>query len=320
MYRILVIGGGSIGERHVRCFLRTARASVFLCEPRDDVRNRLQNQYPLAATYATLDESLDQSLDGAVICAPAHLHVDMAKRLVSQGIHTLIEKPFSTSQDGCDTVIRLAREKNVVAGLAYVLRHHPALRAMRTAVQSGRFGRPIEVVAVSGQHFPFYRPAYREIYYNNHATGGGAIQDALTHSVNAVEWLVGPVTRLVSDADHCVLEGVSVEDTVHVIARHDQVLSSFSLNQHQPANENTITVICEAGMARLQFHKQQWSSCSTPDAPWNIEEKFQLERDDLFVAQASAFVDAMEGRAEPACSLEDGLQTLRVNLAIPATG
>ncbi len=41
--------------------------------------------------------------------------------------------------------------------------------------------------------------------------GGGAIQDAITHTMNAAEWLVGPIDSLVADARHCVLEGVDVE-------------------------------------------------------------------------------------------------------------
>ncbi len=44
-----------------------------------------------------------------------------------------------------------------------------------------------------------------------------------------------------------------------------------------------------------------------------------MERDTLFIAQASAFLDAVEGRQAPLCSLDEGLQTLRVNLAALAS-
>ncbi len=71
--------------------------------------------------------------------------------------------------------------RGLIAGVAYPYRAHPTLAAMRDAIASGRFGKPLEVVVVAGQHFPTYRPAYRDIYYRDRATGGGAIQDALTH-------------------------------------------------------------------------------------------------------------------------------------------
>ena len=52
---------------------------------------------------------------------------------------------------------------------------------------------------------------FKLLYYNNRATGGGAVQDAMTHLLNIGEWIVGPVDKLVADIDHKVLEGVEVE-------------------------------------------------------------------------------------------------------------
>ncbi len=315
MKRILVVGGGSIGERHVRCFLNTDQAEVSLCETRPDVRQRLAEHYDLRNVFAAFDAALAEEFDGAVICTPAHLHILMATQLARCGVGLLIEKPLSTSPHGVDQLSEIVEKNNLPISIAYVMRQHPALQAMKHALDSERFGRAVQIVYTGGQHFPFYRPAYRETYYTRHDTGGGAIQDALTHTINAAEWLVGPVTKLVADAEHCVLEGVDVEDTVHVITRHRSVLGSFSLNQHQPANESTLTVLCERGAVRYEGHNARWLSCVEPDSNWNVEEEFPLERDDLFVSQARAFLSQLAGEAEAACTLAEGLQTLRVNLA-----
>ncbi len=199
--RILVIGGGSIGERHVRCFLNSGRADVSLCEINPTVLQRLSQEYALHGQYAELDQALaDGDFDAAVVCTPAHLHVSLATRLVRDGLHTLIEKPLSTTLDGVDALVAAVRDANRISGVAYVYRAHPALAAMHHAIQEGEVGQPVQVVVTSGQHFPLYRPAYRETYYTDRATGGGAVQDALTHFINAVEWLVGPTTRVVADA------------------------------------------------------------------------------------------------------------------------
>src|SRR4029077_9536877 len=114
--------------------------------------------------------------------------------------------------------------RGLTAGVAYPYRAHPAVAAMRAAITTGRFGQPLEVIVVAGQHFPTYRPAYRDIYYRDRAAGGGAIQDALTHLINAVEWIVGPTTSVVADAERLKLDGVTVEDTAHVLARNGDVL------------------------------------------------------------------------------------------------
>jgi predicted dehydrogenase len=112
---------------------------------------------------------------------------------------------------------------------------------------------------------------------------------------------------------------VTVEDTAHVIARHGDVLASYSLNQHQAPNENTITVVCERGTVRFEGHECRWRWMTTPGEAWHDERHESLERDSLFVVQANQFLDAVEGRQPVACSLREGLQTLRVNLAALAS-
>lgn len=321
LHRVLVIGVGSIGERHLRCFLATGRAAPSLVEINPALRQSVSQRYGVPA-FESLDAALRDAAappDVAVIGTPAPWHIPQAAQLVDAGVHVLIEKPLSTSLEGVDRLCALIGQRGVTAGVAYVYRCHPVLTAMRDALRSGRFGRPVELVSVSGQHFPTYRPAYREIYYRDRATGGGAIQDALTHIINAGEWLVGPVDRLVADAAHQVLEGVEVEDTVHVLARHGSVLASYNLNQHQAPNETTITVICDRGAVRFEAHESRWRWMEAPGAPWHDEPHPPLERDTIFIAQANAFLDAVEGKSDVPCTVEEGLQTLRVNLAALAS-
>jgi predicted dehydrogenase len=312
---ILIVGVGSIGLRHLRCFLETGRVRASFCEIDPQLRTKVAAEYHIERHFADLDSALADRYDAAVVCTPAHLHIPMATKLAEAGIHLLLEKPLSTSLDGVETLRKLLGDKKILSAVAYVHRANPVLQGMRAALRSGRFGRPVEVVAVCGQHFPTYRPAYREIYYRNRATGGGAIQDAMTHILNAAEWLVGPIDRLTADAAHQVLDGVTVEDTVHVLTRHGGVMGSFSLNQYQAPGETTITVICERGTVRFEHHRCRWRWTVQPEEPWHDEPHETLRRDALFINQAQAFLDVLDGRAEPLCTFDEAAQTLKVNLA-----
>ena len=317
-HHVLVIGVGSIGERHLRCFQSTGRATVSLCEPNETLRKTVADRYQ-APAFADLGAALSTHPSLAVVCTPAPLHIPLARQCVAAGMDVLIEKPLSTSLDGIAELGQLAAERQAVLGVAYVYRCFPVFKAFREALASGRFGRPLQFTTVSGQHFPTYRPAYREIYYARHESGGGAIQDALTHILNAGEWLLGPIERLVADAGHQALPDVAVEDTVHLLARHgagaNGVLASYSLNQHQAPNEMTLTAVCERGTVRCELPGHRLSWMTAPGGTWEQEVFNTPERDTPFIAQANAFLDAVENRTEPPCSLAGGLQTLRVNLA-----
>ena len=317
IHRMLIVGAGSIGERHLRCFAATGRAEVGLCEVNEPLRRAVAERYQVRAAFASAEECLAAGpIDAVVVATPAHLHVPIALQCVRAGCHVLIEKPLAVSTNDVDVLLRELHARARVGAVGYVYRAHPALAAMRQAIRAGRFGEPLQVVANGGQHFPFYRPAYRDTYYRDRPTGGGAVQDALTHLVNAVEWLIGSPDRLVADVDHLVLEGVQVEDTVHVLTRHGKRMGCLSLNQHQAPNEVTITVACERGTARFEHHHQRWRWQTSPGCGWQDESFPALERDTLFVRQAETFLDAIEGRGEPLCTVGEAARTLAANLAI----
>lgn len=321
-HHVLVVGAGSIGHRHIRCFHGTGRTAVSFVEPRAETRHEIEGLYPGVRSFGSLEEITDWSgFDAAVIATMAPLHIPQARQLLERNLHLLIEKPLAVDLAEAEAFAAAVEKTDKVIAVAYVYRANSILAQMRAALLTGDFGRPVELIAYGGQHFPTYRPAYRDTYYGNHASGGGAIQDALTHVFNAGMWLVGPMERIVVDAAHQRLEGVEVEDTVHALARHEnQVLASYTLNQHQPANELTLTVVCERGQLRFESHKQRWRVVTEVDAPWQDHPAAApLERDELFVRQANAFLDAVEGTAPPLCDLSEGLATLRINVAALAS-
>lgn len=314
-HAILVIGCGSIGERHLRCFQRTGRAEVFACETRADLLQRITTQHGVTG-FAGLPAALAaRKYSGIVICTPAQTHLALALDGLGHDAGLLIEKPLDTRLDAVPAVREAVARAGKFVGVAFVFHLMPWIQEPRELLRGGGLGRPLQLSVVTGQHFPTYRPAYREIYYARHETGGGAIQDMLPHLVNAAEWLVGPATRVYCDARHQALEGVNVEDTVNLSAHHGDVLASYALNQFQAPNETMFQISCERGSVRIELHRQRWGVFRHDDGDWTWHPAPPLERDDLFVAQANAFLDGLEGRPTPLATLDEAEQTLRLCLA-----
>jgi len=136
----------------------------------------------------------------------------------------------------------------------------------------------------------------------------------VSHNMGAVVSLCS--RALLLDAGRLVLDGVEVEDTVHVLARQGGVLATYNLNQHQAPNELTITIVCERGTARFENHASRWRSMEQPGGEWVERSAASLERDTLFTRQADTFLDAIEGKGAALCSLDEGLDALRATTAI----
>jgi predicted dehydrogenase len=315
MHSILIIGCGSIGERHLRCFQKTGRCKPGVCDANAALLQEVGARYGVP-TFPDLKSALNaQPWDALVICTPAHTHLAIAREGAAHGAALLIEKPLAVTLDEVDQTRTALAANGRFNAVAYVYHSFPWVAGARAFLQEGGLGKPLHASVVAGQHFPTFRPAYRQIYYTRHETGGGAIQDALTHLVNAMEWLIGPMTRVFCDASHQQLEGVTVEDTVNVSARHGDVLVSYAMTQFQAPNESTLQIHCENGSVKIESHTRRWGLMRRGDDDWTWQTTPPLERDDLFIAQANAFIDGMEGQPTPLSTFDEAVQTLRFNLA-----
>ena len=312
---VLVVGGGSIGERHLRCFLQTGQVRASLCDVSPAIRERLAGDYDLVATFDDYDPIDLSAYDMVVICTPANMHIPMALRAVEAGCNVLCEKPLSTNLDGVDELADAIERKGVVFSVAYVMRAMPPMAALKRRLEAGEIGQVMTVVASAGQHFPTYRPAYREIYYTRHETGGGALQDAVTHMLNFVLWCMGPAASVCCEADHLVLPGVDVEDSASLILRFrdSPAIATITLNQFQANNDARYDFAGTEGTLRSE--SPSWVQGVCRNEQWTWSEPQTFERDDFFVYQAEAFLNAVEGKAPPACTLTEAADTLRTILA-----
>lgn len=316
---ILIVGGGSIGERHLRCFQQLG-CDVALCESHAERRSELTAWYHLQRTYADVASAAGERWDGVVIATPANLHIEHAVQLSGTTNSLLIEKPL------CTRLEDVARLRSATAGktiqIAYVLRLHPATQRVRQLLAEDEIGSLHQVTVTAGQHFPSFRPAYRHIYYARRETGGGAVQDAATHLFDLIQYLAGPLDWVYCDYAHQALEDVEVEDTVHLLGRAGggMVLVSLALNQFMAPNETHVQLNGSKGSLGIRFHEQRAGMILRGDPGWTWTEPLIAERDDLFRAQAESFLAAMVGRSPPICTLDDGERAVKVNLAALRSG
>lgn len=315
LHQVLVVGCGSIGERHLRCFLSTGRARAAVCDTNASLAAEVAARYGVLGFDCLQDAEAAFPADAWIICTPAHTHLSLLARALRGGRHVLCEKPLSTGLDGVEEVRALINSSGRHVAVAYVFHAMPWIYEPRAALLAGEIGQPMHAAVLVGQNFPSFRPAYRDIYYARHDTGGGAIQDGLTHQANFMEWMLGPTTRLYCDAAHQVLEGVTVEDTVNIAARNGPVMVSYAHNQFQAPNEVEVRIHGTKGSLMIQMRKQRWGRMLMGETDWTWHTSPPMERDAWFVRQAQEFLNGMEGQPSTLATFDEAVQTLKFNLA-----
>ena len=118
--KILIVGVGSIGERHARCFSKIQGVDVGICDLDIELANEVGGRYGIKEIGRGIDEMEISSFDAGVVCSPANSHIPISRILSSYDLHLLIEKPLSTSIDGVEDLIEIS-EKNqkIVSDNAY---------------------------------------------------------------------------------------------------------------------------------------------------------------------------------------------------------
>jgi predicted dehydrogenase len=127
--KILIVGLGSVGRRHMRNLVALGEHDLVLLRsgkstlPEDELHG-----YPVVTE---IDAALRLRPQAAVIATPTSLHLQSAIPLARAGCHLLIEKPVSHTMEG---VAELQAAQSAGGGqvmVAFQYRHHPGLQAIR---------------------------------------------------------------------------------------------------------------------------------------------------------------------------------------------
>lgn len=190
----LVIGLGSIGERHLQNLLSLGiSVSVF---DLDQQRAREISRKYSVPTVPSLD-SVFSSYTFIFICTPTHTHVELAAAALGAGCHVFIEKPIAEKKSAdLAALVSLANSSEKLTLVGCNMRFHPGIREIKTLLDSGMLGRIYGVQAHIGHYLPNWRKTdYKKTYSARSDQGGGILLESI-HEFDYLRWLFGDVAEI----------------------------------------------------------------------------------------------------------------------------
>jgi predicted dehydrogenase len=142
------------------------------------------------------DVLADPDVDVVSICAPTGLHAEIGVAAARAGKHFWIETPVGRDAAEAGQVATAAAAAGVETSIGYNYRHAPAVERARDLVAGGRLGRVTNVRAVFFNGYaaePNGALSWR--FLREHA-GSGALGDLLSHVVDLVQYVVGPIAAV----------------------------------------------------------------------------------------------------------------------------
>lgn len=314
--RILIVGLGSIGKRH----LRLARELL----PNADIRVLRHHEcvsIPENANgcFSSLEHAIAFAPQLAVIASPATFHLDAAQPLALAGVHLLVEKPLSATLDGVTQLLETCWEQKAVLLTGYNLRFLPSLQRFRDLLSEHVIGNVLSVRCEIGQYLPSWRPDadYRQGVSARRELGGGALLE-LSHELDYLRWIFGEVESVKATLNRQSSLEIDVEDSAHLIlgfasaADGHQLTGTVNLDFVRHDTTRLCTAIGANGSLRWNGLTGIVDLFEAGAKNWREIFRHQHQPDDSYLAEWQHFLSCITAQETPLIAGEDGFKVLQI--------
>jgi predicted dehydrogenase len=272
-------------------------------------------------TFHLLEEALAQKPDIAYVCNPSSLHVAVTRACLLAGCDIFLEKPLADSLDGTAELVSLAHTRQRICMVGYQLRFHPCVIRLAEIVRSGVLGNLLGVRATIGEYLPNWHPYedYRIMYAARADLGGGVVLSQI-HEFDYLYSLFGLPSRIYALGGHWSDLEIDVEDTASILMEAPLGSRVLPIQLHQDFLQSPASRQCEVigdkGRAVMDLHALTVSLFTLGQAKPEVLRLENFDRNNLFLDQARHFLHCVETREKPIVDLADGIQSLRMALAV----
>ena len=319
--KVLVVGGGSIGKRHLRNLKSLGLGELAIAES-DPARRKAVADELSVCPVADLEAGLAWTPDFVVIATPTHLHLEQALSVARKSIPLFVEKPLSHVASGLPELAELVERKRIPSMVACNLRFHPGPAQVKQLLRENRIGRILSARVQTGSYLPDWRPGsdYRDNYAAHEETGGGCILDCI-HEIDLARWYLGEVQEVFCMADHLSSLEIRTEDVASLVCRHaGGAISEIHLDYVQRSYERGCRIIGEQGTITWDFNgrevwcfdaaTQQWTAFPHPPG-WELNQ--------MYVDELKHFLQSVRSGSPTMLPISEAVSVMQIAFAAKAS-
>ena len=139
--RVAVLGVGSLGKEHARIYSELAASGQVEFTGVFDIASETAHKWAQRFQVRHFDSAnaAAAASDALNIVTPTTTHFELAKALLQQGKHVLVEKPMTDDTAQAAELVQLAQQKNCVLQVGHIERFNPVFNYLGSVATEPRF-------------------------------------------------------------------------------------------------------------------------------------------------------------------------------------
>lgn len=316
--RFLVVGGGSIGTRHMRNLKRLGFDEITVCDTQPARLKQLHDEFGVS-TLTDLQAALKVEPTVTFITTPTSQHIPIALAAARVGSHLFIEKPLSHTLEGIDELLEIVRAKNLVSLVGCNMRFHHGPATIKRVLHENVVGPVVTALLDAGQYLPDWHPDrdYRQEYSANRSGGGGVILDGI-HEIDYARWLFGEVEEVFCYGGKLSNLEIDTEDCVNILMKFSAGFSAhIHLDYIQRAYSRSCKVIGEEGTIVWDITQGAVRLFSASTKRWNtMEPPDGYDMNQMYMEEVRHFLRCIDGQEESVLDAREAKRVLEVALTV----
>lgn len=323
MKRIVVIGGGLIGIRHVKAVqAHPGCVLVGLVDPNKNI-----DAGPDVAHFADMADVPD-GVHGAIIATPTGLHAAHGVAAAKRGWHVLIEKPVAADLAGAQAIQSALAQAGVQSLVGHHRRYHAPVRQLRVMLAEGAIGTPVtaNLIWAMRKPDPYFEGNWR-------TAGGSPVLINLVHDIDVLRFVLGEISDIACLAGAPLRGSERLESGAIALRFEKGATATISFADTAPspwgfeAGTGENPNIGTTGQDMMWITGTQggisfpsltlWQGVEWGHAAQAVPIDVAVNAQQPLAAQLDHFLDVMDGEA-PLIDVADATRTLQVALEIEA--